>query len=86
MKQDTEKLGWELLQALYELGRADQHATPHGLGTWLGVRPPDVQDLLRRLDTEGLVDAERCRLTMQGLVLAVSMHGAQKLARLLNAA
>jgi Mn-dependent DtxR family transcriptional regulator len=86
MSENTEKLGWELLQALYELGRADQHATPQRLGSWLGVRAPDVQDLLGRLDAEGLVDAERCRLTMQGLVLAVSMHGAQKLARLLNAA
>ena len=86
MQDQREKLGWRLLETLYELGRADIAATPDVLATWLGVPPPCVQDLLRRLDAEGLVDKTRCRLSMAGLVLAVSMDGAQKLARQLAAA
>ena len=81
MHKDEEKLAWRLLETLYELGRADIAATPEVLTTWLGVPVPHVQELLRRLDTQGLVDMSRCRLSMRGLVLAVSMHGAQKLSR-----
>lgn len=81
MANQDEKLGWRLLETLYELGRADNEADADVLATWLDVPKPRVQELLRRLDAQGLVDAERCRLSMQGLVLAVSMHGAQKLSR-----
>ena len=81
MHNDKEKLAWRLLETLYELGRADIPATPAVLGTWLDVPEPHVQELLSRLDTQGLVDEGRCRLSMRGLVLAVSMHGAQKLSR-----
>lgn len=86
MHEDPEKLGWKLLEALYELGRGDVDATPASLASWLGVPASCVQDLLRRLDAQGLVDADRCRLSMQGLVLAVSYDGAQKLARHVAAA
>jgi Mn-dependent DtxR family transcriptional regulator len=64
---------------LYEVGRADIQATPEVLATWLDVPETRVQQLLARLDAQGLVDGARCRLSMQGLVLAVSLHGAQKL-------
>ncbi|MBW2719101.1 MAG: hypothetical protein JRD94_11295 [Deltaproteobacteria bacterium] len=60
MQNNQEKLGWRLLETLYDVGRAD--------------------------DAQGLVDEARCRLTMQGLVLAVSLHGAQRLAPLSAAA
>ena len=86
MKKDDEKLAWRLLETMYEMGRADLGATPDTLGTWLDVRGARVQALLSRLDAQGLVDAKRCRLTMRGLVLAVSMDGACKLARHLAAA
>lgn len=86
MANHDEKLGWRLLETLYELGRADTNADAGVLATWLGVPEPRVQELLRRLDAQGLVDAERCRLSMKGLVLAVSMHGAQKLSRQSRAA
>jgi Mn-dependent DtxR family transcriptional regulator len=86
MQNSEEKLGWRLLETLYEVGRADIQATPGILATWLDVPETDVQELLLRLDTQRLVDGPRCRLTMQGLVLAVSLHGAQKLAPLLAAA
>ena len=81
MANHDEKLGWRLLETLYELGRADIDANPEVLATWLDVPETHVQELLVRLDAQGLVDGTRCRLSMQGLVLAVSMHGAQKLSR-----
>ena len=79
MERNEEKLGWRLLETLYEVGRADIQATPEVLATWLAVPEQSVQELLTRLDAQGLVDGTRCRLSMQGLVLAVSLHGAQKL-------
>jgi len=79
MQNNQEKLGWRLLETLYEVGRADIQATPEVLATWLDVPETRVQQLLARLDVQGLVDGARCRLSMQGLVLAVSLHGAQKL-------
>ncbi len=81
MANHEEKLAWRLLETLYELGRADLEATPEVLATWLDVPETRVQRLLQRLEAQGLVDEARCRLTMEGLVLAVSMHGAQKLSR-----
>jgi Mn-dependent DtxR family transcriptional regulator len=81
MQIDDEKFAWRLLETLYELGRADIGATPPVLATWVEAPETDVQHMLRRLDAQGLVDSERCRLSMKGLVLAVSMHGACKLAR-----
>ena len=86
MPNHDEELAWRLLETLYELGRADTKADADLLATWLGVPKPRVQELLRRLDAQGLVDGDRCRLSMQGLVLAVSMHGAQKLSRQSRAA
>jgi Mn-dependent DtxR family transcriptional regulator len=81
MENSKEKQAWRLLETLYELGRADIEATPEVLATWLDVPQTRVQELMGRLDAQGLVDGDRCRLSMQGLVLAVSMHGAQKLSR-----
>ncbi len=86
MTKNDEKLAWQLLLRLYEVGRADIAATPEVLATWLDVPETRVQALLHRLDAQGLVDEPRCRLSMQGLVLAVSMDGAQKLARQRSAA
>ena len=86
MKKNEEKLAWQLLLTLFELGRADLAATPDVLATWLDVPETRVQGLLHRLDAQGLVDESRCRLSMQGLVLAVSMDGAQKLERHRSAA
>jgi len=86
MENNDEKLAWRLLETLFEVGRADIQSTPEVLASWLDVPETHVQELLARLDAQGLVDAARCRLSMQGLVLAVSMHGAQKLSRHLTAA
>jgi len=86
MQNNEDKLGRRLLETLYEAGRADIQATPEVLATWLNVPQTHVQELLLGLDAQSLVDGPRCRLTMQGLVLAVSLHGAQKLAPLSAAA
>ena len=86
MKQDDEKLAWQLLHTLFELGRADIPATPELLAARLGAPVARVRSLLHRLNAQRLVDEMRCRLTMKGLVLAVSMDGAQKLSRHLAAA
>lgn len=86
MEKEDEKLAWQLLEAMYQMARDDLGATPEALGSWLDVPGARVQELLTRLDAQGLVDDGRCRLTMQGLVLAVSMDGAHKLARHLAAA
>jgi len=81
MERNDENEGLRLLETLYELGRADIPASVEVLVTWLDVPASRVQELLTGLDAQGLVDQARCRLSMKGLVLAVSMHGAQKLAR-----
>jgi Mn-dependent DtxR family transcriptional regulator len=81
MERNDENEGWRLLETLYELGRADIPASVEVVATWLDVPASRVQELVTRLDAQGLVDQARCRLSMQGLVLAVSMHGAQKLAK-----
>ena len=86
MTIDDETLAWRMLESLYELGRADFDATPSLLAEWVDTAEGTVVSVLKRLDAQGLVDSSRCRLTMKGLVLAVSMHGAQKLSRQSNAA
>jgi hypothetical protein len=86
MTIDDETLAWRLLETLYELGRADLDPTSTLLAEWVDAPETRIARVLERLDAQGLVDSERCRLSMQGLVLAVSMHGAQKLSRQSNAA
>ncbi len=81
MKDNDERLGLSVLEALYELAQADIPATPTALADWLNAPEPQLRDLLTRLDAQGLVDAERTRLTMKGLVLALSTAGSTKLAR-----
>ena len=86
MNENEEKRALRLLETLYELGRADIDATVEVLSSWMDVPEETLRGLLSRLDHQGLVDGPRCRLSMKGLVLAVSMHGAQKLSRQSEAA
>ncbi|MEM9728620.1 MAG: hypothetical protein AAF997_08550 [Myxococcota bacterium] len=70
-----------LLEILYELGRGDVPATPATLAEWTDLPEAAVRDLMPRLDAQGLVDLGTCRLTMQGLVLAVTLAGSRKVAK-----
>ena len=81
MKHQDEQLALCLLETLYELARADIPATAEMLAEWLETPESQVQDLLTRLDAQALVDGPHCRLTMQGLVLALSIAGTTKLAK-----
>ncbi|MEM7434923.1 MAG: hypothetical protein AAF436_07210 [Myxococcota bacterium] len=80
-RNEEEETGLRLLETLYELARGDIAASPKVLTEWVGGDERELRVLLTRLDAQGLVDAETCRLTMRGLVLAVSMAGSRKVAR-----
>ncbi|MDH3729072.1 MAG: hypothetical protein OER77_16195 [Myxococcales bacterium] len=80
-KDNDEQLGLAVLQVLYDFARADIPATPEALADWLDTPKPQLGDLLTRLDAQGLIDANRTRLTMKGLVLALSMAGTTKQAK-----
>jgi DNA-binding IclR family transcriptional regulator len=81
MNDNNERLGLSVLAALFELARADIPANPKTLADCLGAPEPQLRDLLAGLDAQGLVDADRTRLTMKGLVLALSTAGTFKLAQ-----
>lgn len=70
-----------LLEALYDLARADIHADRATLAEWSGLDRTEVDVLLRALDAQQLARTEPCRLTMAGLVLAVSRCGSRKVAK-----
>jgi hypothetical protein len=81
---ETETYAWQVLEALLDLARADRHATAGLLTSVTGIPVKELRALLEELDALGLVDAERCRLTMPGLVLAGCAHGGES--RLLDRA
>lgn len=81
MKTNDEQRALLLLETLYELARGDVPADLPALTEWSGLDPETVRALLGRLDAQQLVCAETCRLTMQGLVLAVSLCGSRKVAK-----
>ncbi|MEM7138799.1 MAG: hypothetical protein AAF500_19640 [Myxococcota bacterium] len=80
-RNEEEETGLRVLETLYELARGDIAASPTILSEWVGGDERALHDLLARLDAQGLVDADTCRLTMRGLVLAVSLAGSRKVAR-----
>lgn len=77
--QETEIYAWQVLETLLDLARADRHATAGLLAHVTGIPLRELNALLEELDELGLVDAERCRLTMPGLVLAGCAQGGQNL-------
>jgi DNA-binding IscR family transcriptional regulator len=74
---ETEIYAWQVLEALLDLARTDRHATAGLLASLTGIPLKALNALLEELDELGLVDAERCRLTMPGLVLAACAQGDQ---------
>lgn len=70
---NPENLSFVLLETLFRMGQAAEPADPWGLSRTLAVPLEEVARHLRSLEQDGLVDAARARLTMRGLVLAVSL-------------
>jgi Mn-dependent DtxR family transcriptional regulator len=60
------------LKLLYTLAAEDRHANLALVASELNLSCVEADRLLAELDSAGLVDAERVRLTMAGLVVAVS--------------
>jgi Mn-dependent DtxR family transcriptional regulator len=60
------------LVALFELGENDRPADLALVAAALGTTCARADALLARLERRGLVDAERVRLTLPGLALAVA--------------
>jgi Mn-dependent DtxR family transcriptional regulator len=68
-----EPLAQSALVAVYELGAEERPAHVPNLAARLGVSQQEATRLLWTLDGAGLLRAERCRLTMTGLALAVRL-------------
>jgi DNA-binding MarR family transcriptional regulator len=62
-----------VLRALFELARLDRPASAFVLGGHLSVTPTLVARALVELSRRGLVRAERARLTLPGLAVAVRL-------------
>ena len=66
------------LLVLYNLAREDEHADLALIAERLGISCVQADEVLGSLERRGLVDAERVRLTMSGLVVAVSADARKK--------
>jgi Mn-dependent DtxR family transcriptional regulator len=62
----------EVLRTLFDLARADRPADLALVAASVGLSCARADEVLEELEQEGLVDGERVRLTMAGLVVAVS--------------
>jgi len=67
-----------VLRILFEMASEDRHADLVLIADELRLSCAEVDMLLADLEGAGLVDAERVRLTMTGLVLAVSKKGQRR--------
>ena len=67
-----------VLHELYLLAQADLPARVDILARALRSAPLTIAQALLRLESRGLVDAGRCRLTMTGLVIAASTGAAHQ--------
>lgn len=65
----------QALHVLYRLARRDRPAELATLAAALGLRCAEADRLLTELERAGLVDADRVRLTMAGLAVAVATQG-----------
>lgn len=65
-----------VLQVLFSMASEDRHADVALVADEVGLSCTALSELLEELDGAGLVDATTVRLTMQGLVIAVSSRRA----------
>jgi hypothetical protein len=63
----------QLLRALYALAADDRHADLSLVASAIGASCVETDRQLAVLERAGLVDADRVRLTLVGLALAVSL-------------
>ncbi len=70
MLNNTERLA---LVALVRMARNNRHATAIRLASAIGVTPAEAREALTSLDAKGFADAERVRLSLNGLVVAMSL-------------
>ena len=68
----------QVLHTLYELARDDHPADLALVAEALGVSCVRADAILAELERAGLVDGDRVRLTMTGLVVAVSASRARR--------
>jgi DtxR family Mn-dependent transcriptional regulator len=72
----------EYLEAIYQFGELGEEATTSRLAEWLGVAPPSVSEMVRRLGEQGLVHHEpykSIRLSQGGCVRASRLLRRQRL-------
>lgn len=70
MLNDTER---HVLAALVRLARHNRHATAIRVAAAIGATPTEVREVLATLDAKGFVDAERVRLSLNGLAVAMGL-------------
>jgi DNA-binding MarR family transcriptional regulator len=73
------------LFALFNLSKATLPIDASAIGELINLSPTEVGMALVELERSGLVDASRARLTMAGLVVALSPKAKAGAARLINA-
>jgi|RhiMetdeSRZDD1v2_1073273.scaffolds.fasta_scaffold2061521_2 hypothetical protein len=71
----------KVLRLLYTLAAEDRAADLGIVAGMLGLSCVETDRLLMRLECAGLVDAERVRLTLVGLALAVNISDPRRHAR-----
>lgn len=70
------ELLFSTLFSLFDLAREDRPAHVGNVASRIGEPRAEVARALRHLERRGLCDASRCRLTMQGLLVASSLRTA----------
>ena len=74
----NQALSLAALFELYLLAQADLPARVDVLARALQTDAITIGQTLTRLESRGLVDARRCRLTMNGLVVATALGAAHR--------
>jgi Mn-dependent DtxR family transcriptional regulator len=66
-----------VLQTMFEEAQASRPPGRTRLAALLGCPPSAIEAALQRLELQGLVDAERARLTFTGLAVAVASRSSR---------
>jgi predicted ArsR family transcriptional regulator len=82
MLNNTER---QVLVALFRMARNNRHATAIRLANAVGLAPDEVRSALAALEAKGFADAERVRLSLNGLVVATSLSTSAEVRRVRSA-